>query len=78
MMWEGISSRSWMMYSPRSVSTGVDAVASSSDSLMPISSPTIDLPLVTVFAPSLPAKVDDRAARVLGRAGKMQMAARAR
>jgi hypothetical protein len=40
-----------MMYSPRSVSTGVMPFASRW-SLMAISSPIIDLPLVTVFAPS--------------------------
>ena len=51
MMWLGGSWRSWMMYSPRSVSTGVMPF-SSRNSLMAISSPIIVLPLVTVFAPT--------------------------
>ena len=51
MMWLGCSPRSWMMYSPRSVSTGL-MPASSSKSLRAISSVIIDLPLVTVRAPT--------------------------
>ena len=50
MMCEGVSPRSWMIYSPRSVSTG-SMPAASSASLRPISSAIIDLPLVTLFAP---------------------------
>ena len=49
MMWLGSSWRSWMMYSPRSVSTGV-MPCRSRWSLMPSSSLIIDLPLVTVRA----------------------------
>ena len=49
MMWLGGSWRSWMMYSPRSVSTGVMPLASRW-SLRAISSATIDLPLVTILA----------------------------
>ena len=48
-MWLGVSSASWMMYSPRSVST-TSTSASSSASLSATSSPTMDLPLVTVRA----------------------------
>src|SRR5262245_28232357 len=51
MIWLGISWRSWMMYSPRSVSTGSMPLALRK-SLMPISSPIMVLPLVTVFAPA--------------------------
>ena len=51
MMCEGISPRSWMMYSPRSVSTGVTPF-SSRYSLSPISSEIMLLPLVAVLAPS--------------------------
>ena len=50
-MWLGVSPESWMMYSPRSVST-TSRSASSSASLSATSSPTIDLPLVTVRAPA--------------------------
>ena len=50
-MWLGVSPASWMMYSPRSVST-TSRSASSSASLRATSSPTIDLPLVTVRAPA--------------------------
>ena len=52
MMWEGISPRSWMMYSPRSVSTGVMPFAARW-SLIPHSSAIIVLPLLTVRAPAL-------------------------
>ena len=48
-MWLGVSPASWMMYSPRSVST-TSRSASSSASLRATSSPTMDLPLVTVRA----------------------------
>src|SRR5688572_28337129 len=51
MMWLGASPRSWMMYSPRSVSIGSMPLAARW-SLMPISSPTMVLPLVTVLAPA--------------------------
>ena len=51
MMWLGISPRSWMMYSPRSVSTGVMPLASRCW-LRWISSATMLLPLVTVLAPA--------------------------
>ena len=50
MMWDGVSPRNWMMYSPRSVSTG-SIPAASRAWLRPISSAIIDLPLVTLFAP---------------------------
>ena len=50
MMWNGVSSASWMMYSPRSVSTG--SIPSSSNRLLrPISSETMDLPLMAIFTP---------------------------
>jgi uncharacterized membrane protein len=52
MRWLGGSSRSWMMYSPKSVSTG-SMPWRARCSLMAISSPIIDLPLVTVRAPAL-------------------------
>jgi hypothetical protein len=51
MMWLGGSSRSWTMYSPRSVSTRSISDASST-SFRPISSATMDLPLVTIVAPA--------------------------
>ena len=51
-MWLGGSPANWMMYSPRSVSMR-SMPAASSASLMPISSPTIDLPLVTCRASAL-------------------------
>ena len=47
----GFSLRSWMMYSPRSVSTGVMPLFSRC-AFSSISSDTMDLPLVTVFAPA--------------------------
>ena len=50
MMCEGASPRSWMMYSPRSVSIASMPSASSA-ALRPISSEIIDLPLVTALAP---------------------------
>ena len=50
MMWYGASRASWMMYSPRSVSTG-SMPMDSSTSAMPISSDTIDLLLMTVLTP---------------------------
>ena len=49
MMWLGGSWRSWMMYSPRSVSIGAMPSASRW-SLRPISSDTIDFDLATVRA----------------------------
>src|SRR4030067_446964 len=49
MMWLGGYCRSWMMYSPRSVSTG-SMPCFSRCSLMAISSPIMDLLLVTVRA----------------------------
>ena len=51
MMWLGASPRSWMMYSPRSVSTGSMPFCSRK-SLIPHSSEIIVLPLLTVFAPA--------------------------
>ena len=51
MMWLGRSPRSWMMYSPRSVSTGVMPFASRC-AFRSISSEIMDLPLVTVLAPT--------------------------
>ncbi len=51
MMWLGTSPRSWMMYSPRSVSTAVMPF-SPSQSLIPHSSEIIVLPLLTVLAPA--------------------------
>ena len=57
MMCDGISWRSWMMYSPRSVSIGAMPFCSRK-SLRPISSPTIDLPLVTVRGADLPAEIE--------------------
>ena len=50
MMCEGASPRSWMMYSPRSVSIASMPSASIA-ALRPISSEIIDLPLVTALAP---------------------------
>ena len=50
MMCDGASPRSWMMYSPRSVSIA-SIPAASSAWLRPISSEIIDLPLVTLLAP---------------------------
>ena len=50
MMWKGVSPASWMMYSPRSVSTG-SMPARSSASFRPISSETIDLDLIARFTP---------------------------
>ncbi len=50
MMWEGVSPTSWMMYSPRSVSS-TSMPAFSRWALRWISSETIDLLLTTVFAP---------------------------
>ena len=73
MIWLGSSWRSWMMYSPRSVSTGV-MPARSRWSLMAISSPIIDLPLVTVRAPGRLADVQHRGARVLGRGAPVHFA----
>ena len=52
MMWLGGSWRSWMMYSPRSVSTGVTPIFSRW-SFSPISSDTIDFDLAIVRAPTL-------------------------
>ena len=49
--WLGGSLRNWMMYSPRSVSTGRTPLASRWP-LMAISSPIMDLLLVTVSAPA--------------------------
>ena len=51
MMWLGVSPRIWMMYSPRSVSTTSSAGALQARP-SPISSDTIDLPLVTTRAPA--------------------------
>ena len=51
MMWLGGSFASWMMYSPRSVSI-TSKPAPSSASFSPISSATMDFPLVTRFAPA--------------------------
>ena len=51
MMWLGASPRSWMMYSPRSVSTGTMPFAAS-QSLIPHSSEIIVLPLLTTLAPA--------------------------
>ena len=50
MICEGASPRSWMMYSPRSVSIA-SMPAASIAALRPISSEIIDLPLVTALAP---------------------------
>jgi hypothetical protein len=50
MMWEGFSPASWMMYSPRSVSTGV-MPACLSASLSSISSVAMDLVLTARRAP---------------------------
>ena len=49
-IWLGDSPRSWRMYSPRSVSTARTPF-SARNSLRPISSETMDLPLAMVFAP---------------------------
>ncbi len=62
MMWLGGSLRSWMMYSPRSVSTGISPFVSR-QALSPISSETMDLPLVTVFA-----RASRRISRMIARA----------
>ena len=62
------------MYSPRSVSTGVMPCASRW-SLMAISSPIIDLPLVTVFAPARLADRQHGGARVVGGGAPMHLAA---
>ena len=51
MIWLGVSSRSWMMYSPKSVSTGVIPCCDRC-ALIPSSSDIIDLPFVTVRAPA--------------------------
>ena len=51
MMWLGVSPRIWMRYSPRSVST-TSRPSTSRQALRPISSETIDLPLVTTRAPA--------------------------
>ena len=51
MIWLGRSPLSWTIYSPRSVSTTA-ILASLRCSLRPISSLTIDLPLVTSLAPA--------------------------
>ena len=77
MMCEGASPRSWMMYSPRSVSIG-SIPAASSAALRPISSAIIDLPLVTLFAPRSLAELDDDLARLLGVARVMHVAAGSR
>ena len=50
MMWKGVSPASWMMYSPRSVSTG-SMPSLMSRSFSPISSETMDLLLITSFTP---------------------------
>ena len=49
-MWNGASPASWIMYSPRSVSTD-SMPASSRRSFSPISSETMDLLLTTVLTP---------------------------
>ena len=51
MMWDGPSPASWMISSPRSVSTG-SIPASAKCSLSPISSETMDLPLSRAVAPA--------------------------
>ena len=50
MMWLGVWPASWMIHSPRSVSTTVQPAASSA-SFRPVSSVAIDLPFTTVRAP---------------------------
>ena len=50
MMWEGFSWASWMMYSPRSVSTGLTPACSRA-SLSSISSVAIDLLLTAILTP---------------------------
>ena len=74
MMCEGVSPRSWMMYSPRSVSTG-SIPAASSAALRPISSAIIDLPLVTVFAPSRLQRSTMISRALLGVLGEVHVAA---
>ena len=74
MMWLGSSWRSWMMYSPRSVSTGVMPWRSRW-SLMPSSSLIIDLPLVTVRASGGLADRQHRGARFVGGGAPVHLAA---
>ena len=50
MMWLGVSPASWMIHSPRSVSTTSQPAAPSA-SLRPISSVAIDFDFTTVRAP---------------------------
>ena len=74
MMWLGTSPRSWMMYSPRSVSIGT-MPCSARWSLSPISSEIIDLPLVTVFAPTRRQMSRISRAGVVRRLGEVDFAA---
>ena len=75
MMCEGVSSRSWMIYSPRSVSTTANP-ASARAALRPISSATIDLPLAIVLAPCAMQSLDDDCRSGFGGSGEMHGSAR--
>ena len=50
MMWDGFSWASWMMYSPRSVSTGITPACSRA-SFSSISSVAMDLDFTAIFTP---------------------------
>ncbi len=77
MMWLGCSPRSWMMYSPRSVSTGSMPFCSRW-SFRPISSEIIVLPLVTVLASRSRQIFEDDVARLGGVGRPVHVAARRR
>ena len=75
MMWLGISPRSWMMYSPRSVSTGGDAVLGQ-EVVDPAFLGDHRLALVDRLRARLAADVEHDALRVLGGLGPVHHARR--